>query len=296
MSRGGRTLAAVQVRIVRTPILPVGVAYVRWGPLFQRNDETPDSAIMAGMLESMRKEYCDRRGLILQIIPNAYPGNGPGDALANALVHCGFQADPTLPRYRTVVVDLSPPEDVMRKLLNQKWRNQLNGSAKNGLKLEVAQDMRAYGEFTCLYQEMRDRKGFNSAVDVSEFGRIQEDLPAGSKMTVFLASRDGLVVGALVCSLMGDTAIYLLGATNGLARELKASYFLHWQAMQWLKSRGARWYDLGGVDPESNPGGYHFKSGFGGGDMTKIAPSSAASGIWGGAVLRGMSWLCRARA
>ena len=69
---------------------------------------------------------------------------------------------------------------------------------------------------------------------------------------------------------MGDTAIYLLGATNERARELKAAYFLQWQAMLWLKDRGARWYDLGGIDPEANPGGYHFKSGFGGNETMQL--------------------------
>lgn len=40
--------------------------------------------------------------------------------------------------------------------------------------------------------------------------------------------------------------------------------------MLWLKFRGVRWYDLGGINPDSNPGG-----------------------IVGVAVLRGMSWLRR---
>ena len=49
--------------------------------------------------------------------------------------------------------------------------------------------------------------------------------------------------------LVGDTAIFLLGATSEKAMELKAANFLQWQAMMWLKDRGARWYDLGGIDP-----------------------------------------------
>lgn len=296
MSKGGKALAAAQVRIVRTPILPVGVAYVRWGPLWQMRGKEADPEVLAEMLERMRGEYCDRRGLILQIIPNAYATEGMGDGFAKTLEETGFRKDVSLPRYRTIHVDLTPDVETIRKRLNQKWRNQLNGSEKNGLEFEVACDTSAYGEFVHLYHGMRNRKGFESSVDVGEFGRIHEMLAGGRRMAVFLARKDGQAVGALVCSLIGDTATYLLGATNDRARELKASYFLHWQAMIWLKSAGARCYDLGGIDPVSNPGGHHFKSGFGGNDVTQIAPASLIEGWFGEAAWRGLSWLRGMRA
>jgi lipid II:glycine glycyltransferase (peptidoglycan interpeptide bridge formation enzyme) len=34
--------------------------------------------------------------------------------------------------------------------------------------------------------------------------------------------------------------------------------------IEWLKERGCHWYDLGGIDPENNPGVYHFKCGIAG--------------------------------
>lgn len=296
MIKDGKVFAAAQLRIVRMPVLPVGVAYARWGPLWRMRGGESDPEVLAEMLEHMRNEYCGRRGLVLQIIPNAYPTKGMGDEFINALEKTGFREDALLPRYRTFHVDLTPAAEVMRKRLNQKWRNQLNGSEKNELEFEVAHDTRAYGEFVHLYHGMRDRKGFDSAVDVGEFGRIHEMLAGDRRMAVFLARKDGQAVGALVCSLMGDTAIYLLGATNDRARELKASYFLHWQAMLWLKSEGARCYDLGGIDPVSNPGGHHFKSGFGGHDVTQIAPASLIEGWFGEAAWRGISWLRGMRA
>ena len=97
------------------------------------------------------------------------------------------------------------------------------------------------------------------------------------------------MIGALVCSLMGDTAIYLLGATSEKAMELKAANFLQWQAMMWLKDRGARWYDLGGIDPVANPGGYHFKSGLGGRETALLPPHLARGGLVGEVVLRGLA-------
>ena len=273
MRKGGRTLAVAQVRILRAPAVPLGVAYQRWGPLFQRNDLSPDPSVIQAMFESLSGGNIASA----EVWPSkSYPTHTLDAALATTWRQLSPNAvstrSPPFPATGHSMVDLAPDGKMIRKRLDQKWRNQLNGSEKNGLRLEVADDPRAYDEFTRLYEEMRRHKGFDSTVDVGEFERIQEALPSARRMKVFLASKDGHVVGALVCSLMGDTAVYLLGATNLRARELKASYFLHWQAMLWLKSQGARWYDLGGIDPVANAGGYHFKSGFGGRDMTQIAP------------------------
>jgi lipid II:glycine glycyltransferase (peptidoglycan interpeptide bridge formation enzyme) len=126
---------------------------------------------------------------------------------------------------------------------------------------------------------MRTRKQFETSVDVDEFGRIHEMLPAGQRMHTFLARKDGEAVAALVIPHIGDTGLYLLGATNEKARELKAAYFLQWSVMMWLKEHGARCYDLGGIDPEANPGGYHFKSGFNGLDVLQV-PAHTCTGGW----------------
>lgn len=296
LHREGEILAAAQLRIVKIPILPAGIAYLRWGPLCHRKDAATNSAYALQMLERLQDEYCNRRGLILQVIPNAFPESARGAGYGDAINRAGLRMDCSIQSYRTVMVDLTPSIDCIRKRLDQKWRNQLNGSEKHGLELEVTDSQDGYHEFEIIYQFMLARKQFESTVNVAEFGRIQQQLPPSQKMMVFLARKDGEAVGALVCSLLGDTAIYLLGATTDRGRELKASYFLHWQAMLWLKSHGARGYDLGGIDPAANPGGYHFKSGFGGIDVTQLSPVIASNGILGDAFHRGVTWLRRKRA
>jgi lipid II:glycine glycyltransferase (peptidoglycan interpeptide bridge formation enzyme) len=50
----------------------------------------------------------------------------------------------------------------------------------------------------------------------------------------------------------------------------KGSYLNQWWMMGELKARGCRWYDLGGINPDTNPGVYHFKSGMGGEDVTQL--------------------------
>jgi Acetyltransferase (GNAT) domain len=270
LRRDGQVVAAAQLRIARLPMIPAGLAYLRWG-LFEEMGRPFDPAVVVEMMARLRHEYVDRRGLALQVIPPAFAEGAHAPAFYTALEQSGLRPEPFAAAYRTILVDLTPPADMLRKGLNQKWRNQLNRAEKNGLALEVSDSAAAYREFVPLYQSMWERKQFESSVDVEEFARVQALLSGAARMQTFLARSGGEVIGASVCSLMGNHAIYLLGATNEQARELKAAYFLQWQAMLWLKARGARTYDLGGIDPDANPGGYHFKSGFGGTAVSQLA-------------------------
>ena len=79
---------------------------------------------------------------------------------------------------------------------------------------------------------------------------------------------------------MGDSAIYLLGATSDDGLNAKGSYLLQWTLIQWLKENGVRWYDLGGIDPEGNPGVYYFKRGFSGADVCQLTPLVACKHVF----------------
>ena len=287
---GGQIVAAAQLRIARVPLLPAGVAYLRWGPLCQKKGQALEPALVQTMVARLKSEYGRRRGLVLQIIPNAYVGEDRGAVYSEAFTHAALGPQLESAPLQTVVVELSDAVEVIRKRLDQKWRNQLNGSEKKGLVLEVSAGAAAYQEFLRLYDVMWERKQFETSVDVKEFARIQELLTGPAKMQTFLARKDGVAVAALVCSLMGNTAIYLLGATNDQARELKAAYFLQWQAMLWLKEHGAQRYDLGGIDPVANPGGYHFKSGFGGTEVTQLAMHSGAGNAFSRGITTFIAW------
>lgn len=287
----GEVRVAAQLRIVRVPLLKAGIAYLRWGPLCRSRTGGFDANLLAKFLRGLQQEYCVRRGLCLQIIPHVWLGSADAQTYAAVLQDAGLRAEPSfMSHHRTVVVGLAPEPETLRKSLDKKWRNQLNAAEKNGLTLEISDQAAAYGEFLMLYQDMMERKQFDTSVDVHEFGRIQETLADSERMRIFLARKDGAAIGALVCSLLGDTAIYLLGATNLKARELKAAYFLQWQTMLWLKAHGALGYDLGGIDPVANPGGYHFKSGLGGADFTQLPMHTCAKHPLSRLIVRALRW------
>jgi lipid II:glycine glycyltransferase (peptidoglycan interpeptide bridge formation enzyme) len=130
-----------------------------------------------------------------------------------------------------------------------------------------------------MYDQMRKRKAFETSVDVDEFGRIQRELPESQRMRVMICLQEGTPVAGIVCSAMGDSASYLLGATSDEGLTSKGAYLLQWAQIQWLKENNFRWYDLGGIDPERNPGVYHFKSGLSAADVRHLSPFVACKSV-----------------
>ncbi|MGA4578902.1 lipid II:glycine glycyltransferase FemX [Limisphaera sp. VF-2] len=258
---GVRAIAQVrQIRFGRW----FGVAYVRWGPCVQRRSEPWHACAFREALRSLACEFVHRRRWVLRVIPNLFQEDEQASTALQVLQQLGFQKDASAIPYRTIRVDLESPLEEVRKRLDGKWRNQLNAATRNGLEITEGNESSLFGRFVGLYDEMMSRKRFETSVDVREFLRIQEHLAPPEKMRVALAGQSGQLHAGVVTTAVGDTGIYLLGATGQEGLKSKASYLLQWRMIEYLKSVGCRFYDLGGINPEANPGVYHFKSGMGG--------------------------------
>lgn len=287
LRRGNEVVAAAQLRVLRTPVVGCGVAYLRWGPMCQRRNSEFDPSVMQAMAGALRDEYVKRRGLFLRLMPHAVIGDTRADAYNSAFA--GFQSEPFRPgqTYRTFLLELSPPLDQLRKDLDQKWRNCLNKSERNSLRVVESTSEEAFFRFLELYDQMLARKQFSTSTDVHGFLRIQAGLPESQRMKVLLCEQDGEAVAGLVGTAVGDTGIYLHGATSERGMKSQGAYLLQWAMIRLLKEAGAKYYNLGGINPETNPGVYHFKAGMSGKDVLYLpafticeSAASAAAVRW----------------
>lgn len=284
VKRNGEVVGMAQVRIIRPTRFKFGMAYLRWGPVCERRDIPLDQEVLTFMSRALEEEYVENRRLLLHVIPNAFAGSPRGDLFQAGFSR--FKATLTsIDSYRTFLVDLAPPIEELRRSLDAKWRNKLTQSEKKGLKVIAGSEPELYRAFCEIYYEMRKRKAFDTTVDVEEFARIQEDLPESHRMQVLICEQEGAPVAGIVCSAMGESAIYLLGATTDRGLNSKGAYLLQWTMIQWLKARGVRWYDLGGIDPEHNPGVYSFKKGLSGADVIQLCPLVACNSFVSAAVV-----------
>ena len=270
LKRDGQPVALAQLRLVRVPLIGRGVAYLRWGPVCAPCAGAWEEAILRETMRTITEEYVHRRRLLLRIVPSQFSQDTEGTRFLEICQELGLQQDLDAKPYRTFRVDLTPPLDQLRKKLDQKWRNQLNGAERNGLTLVEGTGDELYQQFLALYDDMMARKQFETTVDPREFQRIQQRLPERQKMLVLVTEKDGRPMTGLVGSVLGDMGIYLLGATSDEGMKTKGSYLLQWTFIQRLKERGCRSYDLGGINPEKNPGVYHFKQGLGGEEVTGL--------------------------
>jgi lipid II:glycine glycyltransferase (peptidoglycan interpeptide bridge formation enzyme) len=267
LKRNGEIVAATQVRIVQIPIIKKGVAYIRWGPLWRLNGLEAEIEIFSQALSALKREYVEKRGLLLRIIPNVFRTDSCAPSVLSLLAELGFSLQTTTPAYHTMRLDLSKSIEDIRKGLHQRWRNKLKNAEKSGFTVSIQSDDAAYQRFLDAYHQMMSRKRFETTVDPTEFARIQSTLPGMFKMQVLLCEKDGELFNALVVAPAGDTAIYLLAATANAGLQANGAFLLQWKAIEMLKQDGRRWYDLGGVNPLTNPGVYQFKSGIGGEDV-----------------------------
>jgi lipid II:glycine glycyltransferase (peptidoglycan interpeptide bridge formation enzyme) len=286
LRRGGEIVGIAQLRIVRPTKFKFGIAYLRWGPLCERRGQPLDSEVTSRMARALETEYVRRRKLFLRIVPNAFVGSPRAELMQSAF--CGFEPEPIRPEtaYRTSLVDLAPGVEELRKKLDKKWRNQLSRAEKNNLNVSAGTGRAEFRTFCLIYNQMRNRKAFETTVDVEEFARIQENLPEPHRMRVLICEDKGVPVAGLVASAMGDSGIYLLGATSDEGLNSKGSYLLQWTLIQWLKDKNIRWYDLGGIDPVGNPGVYLFKRGLSGVDVTQMLPMVACRSVVSSVVVK----------
>lgn len=258
LKHGSHVVAAVQARVLRIPYLRSGVAYVLWGPLSRSKDNDIHLPVFRQAVRALRAEYVERRGFCVRIVPRV-----SGDA--NGSVHAileeeGYAFRPNARPQATILMDLRPDLDELYRGLHHKWRYHLNKARKQKLKLIEGENEQFLVNFERIYGEMVDGKKFINFVDIRQLKKIQQRLPSTQKMRVFLLSVEGEVCCGGICSDLGDTAVYLFGATSNRGIKTYGSYLVHWSMLAWAKARGCRRYDLNGIDPVRNAGGYQFKS------------------------------------
>lgn len=274
ITAGTELLGLADVRIKRAPLLG-GIAYISGGPLV-RSGRPDDSDRLATCLAALRCEYVERENLILRIQP------APGDPAWNeAVTHCltaqGFAPATQGAKYRTILLDLHRPLSEIRARLAQKWRNCLNKAERSNPTPQIATRVDDFDKFTALFDQFVSRKGFGVDLGADFYRDIQSRTATAESFTLATIEVNGDLVAGHLSAMLGDTCVYLLGATSDEALKSNAAYLLQWHVIKLSHERALKWYDLGGIDPESNPGVYHFKNGMGGRDITAPGPFETSS-------------------
>jgi lipid II:glycine glycyltransferase (peptidoglycan interpeptide bridge formation enzyme) len=257
LKKDGEVVAAAQARIVKLPLIGAGIAYVRWGPLWRSKFLEPNADRFRQAIRALRNEYACRRGLVLRLRPALFHHTSAD--FASILADEGY-AGGVEPPERTLLLDLTKTAEELRTGMRPHWRRYLKVAEKNDLEIVEGSDDALIEAFIGIYRELVSRKAFAEPNDIREFRLIQKRLPSNLKMKILLCKENGKLCAGLICSAIGNTALYLYGATSNAGLKSRGSYLLHWKLIEWLKETGITTYDLHGINPVTNPGTYKFKA------------------------------------
>ena len=266
-----KIIAAALVRVKTIPLLNKGIAYIRWAPLLQKNNSELDPEIFRAALVELRNEYVINRKLVLRIMSNLDSNN---ESYSDIVLNSDYNF--YTPKSKSIVIDISKDEEILKANLRKKWRYSLRQAEKLDLKIEVGTTEEYFKIFFDIYNQMHTRKNFDENVNVESFRQINNELASNLKLQIFICSINDEPLSAMVTSVIGKTGIYLLGGTSKKGLELSSSYLLQWEVIKWMKAHGLTQYDLGGIDKEENPGVYTFKSGMGGEEISYLSGLEAS--------------------
>jgi len=270
--RGDQDVAGAQVLFKTLPGVPVTIAYIPKGPVVNWRD----AALTAHLFDAVHRAAQKQRAVFLTIEPDALDD----DEIHAGLQRLGFQPTTRTNQPRsTILIDLSPDEPAMLAAMRKKTRKLVRQGEESGLQMAEG----GFEDLDDLYQIMAHtaRRKKHDIHGKSFFEEEWRALQATGVIHMLLARHNEQVVAAKMIALFGERSLHLWGGVSEAGRELSASYFLQWKALQWAKSQGYRYSDLWGIPDEVGAllkagadipkdrtddlwGVYIFKRGFGG--------------------------------
>jgi lipid II:glycine glycyltransferase (peptidoglycan interpeptide bridge formation enzyme) len=267
----GQTLIGLaDVRVKTVPLTGLGIGYLSHAPIINI-DGTFSAEKFSRCIEAICQEYVGRRRLLLRVVP-ALIGGQFQDLQVSALEAQGFRACPGQKPRETFLLDLEDSLAALRARTDNHWRRNLAKGEKADIKITRSVELDDFDQFEQIFLELTKQKNFKANQDVRFFKGVQSDVPQEQKLILHLAWHGQELIAGHLGSFVGDTAIYLLGAANAKGRDLRASYLLHWAVIEYARSMGSIYYDLGGIDQEQNPGVFRFKKGFNGRAVVDVGP------------------------
>lgn len=252
---GAAEPVAMALALIATlPVLGIGLAYVKFGPLWRSKDRPADPDVLVAALDALKRKFGQKRRLVVRVLPPADPDHDWQAALKRA----NFSFHAALSDRERYLVNLTLTEEEQLASLGAQWRANLKKASRE-LVIEESDLASGIPAFVSLYNDMLARKRFDDRHGIEDLPAIAEQAGEKLGMRLFLARYKGEpVVGSIIIG-TGDRVFVPFSATSDKALALRAGYALRWAIIGRLRGTNARWLDLGGA--EGDQGLRHFKLG-----------------------------------
>lgn len=220
--------------------LPLGgtIAYVPLGPVLASDDSELINLAIAQLHRIAREQK------VSCLAVQAPRGAG---ALGDRLRSLGFSpALLDLAPTASVLIDLSNSLDLILSKMRKTTRYGIRASQRRGITIRDGrrEDLEAF--YKLLLATAR-RQEF-STLGKDYLYEVWRQFSRREHIKMFIAEFEGRHVSAALMMAVGNTVTYWKGAWSGEHGNLYPNEALQWSAIQWAKSRGYRYYDLGGIN------------------------------------------------
>ena len=156
---GSAKPVAMALAVIATiPLFDLGLAIVKFGPLWRRHDRPANPAVLGAALEAVKQVFASERGLVARVMPPPDP-----ELVAEwntRLALAGFSFHDHAPDPTRYLIDLSLTEKEQLASLGPKWRSNLNKALAHRLDIREADLKEMLPDFLALYKTMLARKHF----------------------------------------------------------------------------------------------------------------------------------------
>jgi len=260
----GRVVSAAQVLVRRLP-LGIGFVWIPGGPA--GDPEIWTSSFPTGLKKALgsRFVYCRMSNM------RPHDAAESGQLSRHGWHKPGFR----LQSGQSMSYLLGGQQSARQDRMSKNWSRNFRRSQKSGNVVRVW-DSPDPGEMHAVYREMQDFKSldeqFTQAALASILSRFE-----GRCVVVRCDDSEGRLLSFRGALLFGKRGWDIFAATTIAGRKVYASHATFWELMKQCEERGVTWYDMSGVDPDKNKGGYDFKKGTGAEDLKYLGEWDRAS-------------------
>ncbi|MBX2833698.1 MAG: GNAT family N-acetyltransferase, partial [Micavibrio sp.] len=149
--------------------------------------------------------------------------------------------------YETSILDLTQKTEVLRRNLKANWRNQLKKSEAHDLTIEfdLQEKYQNWLERTYLKDKMLKKYKGPSLSMIKALFKSQNE---NDKCLIVRVLDKGRPVSGALFILHPPSATYQIGFSMEQGRKINANNFLLWNSALYLKERGIKTLDLGGMN------------------------------------------------
>lgn len=251
--------AATMIRLFKSHIFNLSIAYVGWGPLWKKKNTQEDTVIFREIVQALVTEYAKNQKCYLRIMPNIFDTDKNKDTLLKIMSDIGFTRKES--DSQTLFIDLKPGIAELRKALRKKWRQTLGYAEKSDIVIKEDTSTKSVETALAIFHQMHKRKKFAKLISIEAYSNVQKLLDNNNKLKSVICYDNNEPISAIVWSSFGNTGLPVIAATGEKSLKTNAAYLMWWKMIVRMKESGLEYCNVGGLNKKRNPGGYTFKTG-----------------------------------